>query len=84
MDFLPAYEFQKCVSRYRGDHKVQNFSAETSFLDGFAQLTYERVFATSKRAYSLSAVSSTTWGSEARWAIHSGRRKRITRLADLC
>jgi len=25
MDFLIAYEFQKCVSRYRGDHKVQNF-----------------------------------------------------------
>jgi hypothetical protein len=34
-DFLPAYEFQKCVSRYRGDHKVQNFSCRDQFLDGF-------------------------------------------------
>src|SRR5436309_7269343 len=41
MDFLPAYEFQKCVSRYRGDHKVQNFSCRDQFLAmAFAQLTY--------------------------------------------
>ena len=41
MDFLPAYEFQKCVSRYRGDHKVQNFSCRDQFLSmAFAQLTY--------------------------------------------
>ena len=41
MDFLPAYEFQKCVTRYRGDHKVQNFSCRDQFLSmAFAQLTY--------------------------------------------
>ncbi len=41
MDFLPAYEFHKCVSRYRGDHKVQNFSCRDQFLSmAFAQLTY--------------------------------------------
>jgi len=41
MDFLPAYEFQKCVSRYSGDHKVQNFSCRDQFLSmAFAQLTY--------------------------------------------
>ena len=41
MDFLPAYEFQKCVSRYRGDHKIQNFSCRDQFLSmAFAQLTY--------------------------------------------
>ena len=41
MDFLPAYEFQKCVSRYRGDHKVQDFSCRDQFLSmAFAQLTY--------------------------------------------
>jgi len=41
MDFLPAYEFQKCVSRYRGDPKVQNFSCRDQFLSmAFAQLTY--------------------------------------------
>ena len=41
MDFLPAYELQKCVSRYRGDHRVQNFSCRDQFLSmAFAQLTY--------------------------------------------
>src|SRR2546429_9883615 len=41
MDFPPPYEFQKCVSRYRGDHKVQNFSCRDQFLAmAFAQLTY--------------------------------------------
>src|SRR5947208_9230871 len=41
MDFLPAYEFQKCVSRYRGDHKVKNFSCWDQFLSMvFGQLTY--------------------------------------------
>ena len=41
MDFLPAYEFQKCVGRYRGDHKVQNFSCRDQFLSmAFAQLTF--------------------------------------------
>src|SRR3989442_14105389 len=41
MDFLPAYEFEKCVSRYRGDHKGQNFSCRDQFLSmAFAQLTY--------------------------------------------
>src|SRR5438067_3916983 len=41
MDFLPAYAFQNCVSRYRGDHKVENFSCRDQFLSmAFAQLTY--------------------------------------------
>ena len=26
MDFLPAYQFQKCVERYRGHYKVKSFS----------------------------------------------------------
>jgi len=47
----------------------------------FAQLTYERVSATSKRAYSLSAVSSTNGVQKQGGTIHSGRRKPITRLA---
>src|SRR3989440_9742580 len=41
MDFLPAYEFKKLLSRYRGDHKVQTFSCRDQFLSmAFAQLTY--------------------------------------------
>jgi len=41
MDELPKYEFDKCVRRYRGDHRVRTLSAYEQFLVmGFAQLTY--------------------------------------------
>jgi hypothetical protein len=38
---LPLYEFRKCVHRYRGTYKVQNFSCWEQFLCmAFAQLSY--------------------------------------------
>ena len=41
MDFLSQYEFNKCVERYNGHHKVQRFSCWEQFLSmAFAQLTY--------------------------------------------
>jgi hypothetical protein len=41
MSFLPKYEFDKCVSRYRGHYKVKDFSCWDQFLCmSFAQLTY--------------------------------------------
>ena len=41
MDELPQYEFDKCVCRYRGDHRVRLLSSYGQFLVmGFAQLTY--------------------------------------------
>jgi IS4 transposase len=41
MDFLPTYEFQKCVKRYHGDYKLRNLSCHDQFLAmAFAQLTY--------------------------------------------
>jgi len=41
MDFFPLFEFHRCVERYRGDYKVQNFSCLDQFLAlAFAQLTY--------------------------------------------
>jgi hypothetical protein len=41
MDFLPVYEFQKCVQRYKGHYKVKHFSCWSQFLCmAFAQLTY--------------------------------------------
>ena len=41
IDQLPHKEFQKCVSRYRGDHRVRKFSCWDQFLSmAFAQLTY--------------------------------------------
>ena len=41
MEYLPRYEFQKCVSRYQGDYQQKSFSCWDQFLAmGFAQLTY--------------------------------------------
>ena len=41
MDFLPVYEFQKCIQRYNGHYKVKHFSCWNQFLCmAFAQLTY--------------------------------------------
>lgn len=41
MDFLPMYEFHKCVERYHGNQRIRNFSCMDQFLCmAFAQLTY--------------------------------------------
>jgi Domain of unknown function (DUF4372)/Transposase DDE domain len=41
MDYLPNYEFQKCVGRYAGDYRSRNFPCREQFLAmAFAQLTY--------------------------------------------
>lgn len=41
MDYLPTYEFQKCVSRYSGDYRSRSLSCHDQFRAmAFAQLTY--------------------------------------------
>jgi len=41
MEFLPMYEFNKCVARYRGNYRMKRFSCLDQFLCmAFAQLTY--------------------------------------------
>ena len=41
MDYLPTYEFQKCVNRYSGDYRCRSLSCHDQFLAmAFAQLTY--------------------------------------------
>ena len=41
MDFIPTYEFRKCVNRYGGNYKVKSFSCWDQYLCmSFAQLTY--------------------------------------------
>jgi Domain of unknown function (DUF4372)/Transposase DDE domain len=41
MDFLPMYEFRKCVDRYDGNYHTSSFSCMDQYLCmGFAQLTY--------------------------------------------
>jgi hypothetical protein len=41
IDYIPDYEFRKCVARYRGDYKLRGFSCFDQFLClAFAQLTF--------------------------------------------
>lgn len=41
LDHVPRYEFQKCVTRYRGDYQQKSFSCWDQYLSmSFAQLTY--------------------------------------------
>jgi hypothetical protein len=41
MDFIPPYEFRKCVKQYNGNYKIKSFSCWDQFLCmAFAQLTY--------------------------------------------
>lgn len=41
MDFLPTFEFRRCVERYQGNYKLKSFSCWDQFLCmAFAQLTY--------------------------------------------
>lgn len=41
MDFLPAYEFRRCVDQYSGNYKIKSFTCWDQFLCmAFAQLTY--------------------------------------------
>ena len=30
MDFLPSYEFRRCVDRYQGNYKVKSFSCKST------------------------------------------------------
>lgn len=42
MSFFPRHEFNKCVLRYQGEHRVRTFSCFDQFLCmAFAQLTYQ-------------------------------------------
>lgn len=41
MEFIPVYEFRKCVNRYNGNYKIKRFTCWEQFLCmAFAQLTY--------------------------------------------
>lgn len=43
IDFLPKYEYDKCVRRYRGNHRVRRFTCYDQFLCmAFGQLTYRQ------------------------------------------
>ena len=75
MEFLPLYEFSKCVKCYNGEYKVRSFSCMDQFLSmAFAQLTYRE---------SLRDIESCLRSMRAR-LYHMGIRGRISKstLAD--
>jgi hypothetical protein len=75
MEFLPMYEFRKCVERYHGNRKVLSFSCLDQFLSmAFAQLTYRESLRDIEAC--LRSMSSRLY--------HMGLRSRISRstLAD--
>jgi hypothetical protein len=70
MDFLPMYEFHKCVERYTGNYKVQSFSCWDQYLCmAFAQLTYRE---------SLRDIQACLRASEPK-LYHMGFRGRVSR-----
>jgi len=70
IEFLPQYEFQKCVERYRGNYKIQSFSCWSQFLCmAFAQLTYRE---------SLRDIQACLRGNQQR-LYHMGFRGNISR-----
>ena len=75
MEFLPTYEFKKCVTRYDGDYKFRGFSCRDQFLAmAFAQLTYRESLRDIEAC--LDSVSGKLY--------HMGFRSRVARstLAD--
>ena len=75
MDLLPHWDFRKCVKRYHGDRKIQQFSCMDQFLSmAFAQLTYRE---------SLRDIEVCLRGNQSK-LYHMGIRSHISRstLAD--
>ena len=70
MEFLPQYEFQKCVDRYQGSYKIMSFSCWDQFLCmSFAQLTYRE---------SLRDIQACLRGNQQQ-LYHMGFRGRVSR-----
>lgn len=68
--FIPKYEFDKCVKRYNGNHRVRSFTCWEQFLVmSFAQLTNRESLRDIESC--LSAIGSKLY--------HSGIRSRVTR-----
>jgi len=70
LDFLPFYEFNKCVKRYRGNYKVKRFTCLSQFITmAFAQLTYRE---------SLRDIESCLWAMRSK-LYHIGIRGAVCR-----
>ena len=71
MEFLPPYEFQKCVERYQGNYKIKSFSCWDQFLCmAFAQLTYRE---------SLRDIQACLRGNQQQTLSHGLSRNRVSK-----
>jgi len=95
MAFLPLSTFRRCVARYRGNHKIKDFSCMDKFLTmTFAQLTYRESLrdielnlrAQTKRLYHMSlrckTVSRNTLANATRpWQIYADFAQHLIAMA---
>lgn len=66
MDFVPRYEFHKCVQRYQGTTRSKRFLPEPVSHDGVCQLTYrESLRDTQARLRAAGTKFCITWASAA-------------------
>jgi len=70
LEYLPLYEFQKCVKRYRGNYKIKRFTCLGQFITmAFAQLTFRE---------SLRDIESCLWALKPK-LYHIGIKSRVCR-----
>lgn len=84
MDWIPKFEFDNCVQRYRGNHRVRSFSCYDQFLTmAFAQLTYReslRDIETCLNAFGTRLYHSGIRGNVSRSTLADANEKRDWRI----
>jgi hypothetical protein len=84
MQFLPEYEFNKCVKKYNGNYKVKSFTCRNQFYTmAFAQLTYReslRDIETCLRAFHSKLYHMGIRGGISRNALSNANRQRDWRI----
>ena len=84
MQFLPEYEFNKCVKKYNGNYKVKSFTCRNQlYTMAFAQLTYReslRDIETCLRAFHLKLYHMGIRSGISRNALSNANRQRDWRI----
>ena len=76
MDYLPMYEFRKCVNRYNGNYHTSSFMCMDQFLGmAFAQLTYRESLRDIEVSSFTSRKALSSRHSGSYLSQHAGRRK---------
>jgi hypothetical protein len=85
IDFIPSYEFRKCVARCSGNYRVKSFSCCDQFLTmAFARLTYRESLRDIEASLRLAPSQALSHGlSRKDFTQHPIQCKSNTRLAHL-